>query len=223
MDALATTLALPVRMSDNKGPDPRVLEDDILSMAQEIAARALPSKADLEGLVRRGQRGDMEAIERLYEAFKRPVFAIAFRYTSNSAVAEDLLQDTFLKVFSHLKDVHDMATFPAWVYRIAVNTCFSHLRQKQAAGRDPVSLTHVEGRMEEAVFDRHEASLKGPLEEAIRELPPGLRGVFILHDVQGFKHGEISRILDCSAGTSKSQLFKARARIREILRRKKVV
>lgn len=223
MDALATTLALPLRMSDNRGPDPRVQEDDILSMAQAIGERTLPSTADLDALVRRGQKGDMEAIERLYEAFKRPVFAIAFRYTSNSTVAEDLLQDTFLKVFSHLKDVHDIATFPAWIYRIAVNTCFSHLRQKQAAGRDPVSLAAVEGRMEEAVFDRHEASLKGPLEEAMRELPPGLRGIFVLHDVQGFKHEEISRILGCSTGTSKSQLFKARARLREILRRKKVV
>lgn len=223
MDVLATSLALPLRMSDNRGSDPGVLEDDILFMAQAIGERYLPTAADLEALVRRGQRGDMEAIERLYETFKRPVFAIAFRYTSNSTVAEDLLQDVFLKVFSHLKDVNDIVTFPAWVYRIAVNTCFSHLRQKQAAGRDPVSLTDVEGRMEEAVFDRHEASLKGPLEEAIRELAPGLRGVFVLHDVQGFKHEEISRILGCSAGTSKSQLFKARARLREILRRKKVV
>ncbi len=223
MDVLVTALALPLRMSDNRGSDQRVLEDDILSMAQAIGERTLPSAADLEALVRRGQRGDMEAIERLYEAFKRPVFAIAFRYTSNSTVAEDLLQDVFLKIFSHLKDVHDMATFPAWVYRIAVNTCFSHLRRKRSAGRDPVSLTEVEGRLEEAVFDRHEASLKGPLEEAIRDLAPGLRGVFVLHDVQGFKHGEIARIMGCSTGTSKSQLFKARAKIREALRRKKVV
>ena len=223
MDALVTTLALPLRMSDNRASDPGVLEDDILSMAQAIGERTLPSTADLGVLVRRGQRGDMEAIERLYEAFKRPVFAIAFRYTSNSTVAEDLLQDIFLKVFSHLKDVHDIATFPAWVYRIAVNACFSHLRQKQSAGRDPVSLTEIEGGMAGAVYDRHERSLKGPLEEAIRELPPGLRGVFVLHDVQGFKHEEIARILGCTTGTSKSQLFKARARLREILRRRQVV
>ena len=86
-----------------------------------------------------------------------------------------------------------------------------------------IALSEVEGKREEAVYDDHEASLAAPLDEALQELPERLRTVFLLHDVQGYKHGEIARILGVSVGTSKSQLFKARMRIREWLKKKKAL
>jgi RNA polymerase sigma-70 factor (ECF subfamily) len=86
-----------------------------------------------------------------------------------------------------------------------------------------VALNEVKGRKEEATYDSHEESLEKPLNEAIDELPDKLKTVFLLHDVQGFKHEEIARMLGFTVGTSKSQLFKARMRIREILKNKKVL
>jgi len=84
-----------------------------------------------------------------------------------------------------------------------------------------VALSQVEGRREEAVYDAHETSLSGPLDEAIARLPEKLRLVFLLHDVQGFKHAEIGDMMGVSAGTSKSQLFKARLKVRKFLKAEK--
>jgi RNA polymerase sigma-70 factor (ECF subfamily) len=155
--------------------------------------------------------------------FKRPVFGLELRHTMNREVAEDLLQDVFVKVFTHLHEVRDAETFPGWVFRIALNTCYSHLRQKKAqAGRD-IPLSAVEARVFDERPDATEKDLKEPLERAIRSLPAGLRSVFVLHDVQGYKHEEIARLMKCSVGTSKSQLFKARMRLRVLLRARKIV
>ena len=180
-------------------------------------------EARLEELVNRGREGDLVALGSLYEMFKGPVFGLVYRYAQNRATAEDLLQDVFLKVFSHMRHVRDAATFPGWIFRIALNTAYSHLRQKRAQTEKVVSLGDMEGRIEEPGAEPVEKDLQGPLEEAIRALAPRLRSVFVLHDVQGYKHEEIARALGCAVGTSKSQLFKARIRIREHLRARKAV
>jgi RNA polymerase sigma-70 factor (ECF subfamily) len=180
-------------------------------------------KAHLADLVERGRSGDLEAMEAIYEMFKRPVFSLQYRHTMNRAVAEDLLQDVFLKVFSHLGNVRDVDTFPGWVFRIALHTCYSYLRQKKAQGGKSVPLSELEGQIVDDRADPVEKDLKEPLDRAIRALPPRLRSVFILHDVQGYKHEEIARLLKCSAGTSKSQLFKARMKLRVLLKAVKVV
>jgi RNA polymerase sigma-70 factor (ECF subfamily) len=180
-------------------------------------------KAQLARLIERGRAGDLGAMEALYEMFKRPVFGLQYRHTMDQAVAEDLLQDVFLKVFTHLGDVRDPDTFPAWVFRIALNTCYSFLRQKKAqSGRD-VPLSEMEGRIMDDGAAPVERDLKEPLERAVQSLPAGLRSVFVLHDVQGYKHEEIARLMKCSVGTSKSQLFKARMKLRALLRARKVV
>ena len=176
------------------------------------------TEASLAELISRGKAGDPAALEAIYARFKGVVFSLAWRQTGDRAAAEDILQDTFIKVLTHLGDVRNEATFPAWVYRIAVNTCYSHLRGRQSRENRTVALSRVEGRREEAVYDSHETSLSGPLEQAIARLPGKLRMVFLLHDVQGFKHAEIAGLLGVSTGTSKSQLFKARQRMRESLK-----
>jgi len=180
-------------------------------------------KARLAELVERGRAGDLAATEALYEMFKRPVFGLIYRHAQNQAVAEDLLQDVFLKIFTHLREVRDAGTFPGWVFRIALNTSYSYLRQKKAQGDKLVPLDDLGGNIEDRATEAVEKDLRGPLEQAIRTLAPRLRSVFVLHDVQGFKHEEIARTLGCAVGTSKSQLFKARIKVREYLRAKKAV
>jgi len=175
----------------------------------------------LSALIRRGKEGDEGAMERIYEQFKRPLFNLAYRYTPDHASAEDLLQDIFVKVFAHLEEVNRDETFVAWMYRIAINTCYSYLRSRRNREGRSVGLGDIEGKREEAVFNGHEDSLAGPLDEAIRALPEKLRAVFTLLDVQGHTHEEIGRILGVTTGTSKSQLFKARLRIRSYLKERR--
>jgi RNA polymerase sigma-70 factor (ECF subfamily) len=226
-ETLELTLAVPPEIMDNKGHD-RVAE--ILGASglmkrikSEEPVWGTSDKALLAGLIERGRAGDLGAMEALYEMFKRPVFSLQYRHTMNQAVAEDLLQDVFLKVFTHLRDVRDADTFAAWVFRIALNTCYSYLRQKKAqAGRD-IPLGEMEGRIVDDGAAPVERDLKEPLEKAVQSLPAGLRSVFVLHDVQGYKHEEIARLMKCSVGTSKSQLFKARMKLRALLKARKVV
>lgn len=227
MAAPELLMAYPARMGDNgahagydwlPGPDMTADGD-----SDRVSAWGTADKARLAELVARGRDGDLAAVESLYEMFKRPIFNLAYRHTTNRAVAEDLLQDIFLKVFTNLGRVRDAETFPGWVYRIALNTCYSHLRQKRAQGERAVSLSDLEGRVEEPGGEAVESDVRGPLEQAVRSLPPRLRSVFVLHDVQGYKHREVSLLLGCSVGTSKSQLFKARMKVREFLRARKAV
>jgi RNA polymerase sigma-70 factor (ECF subfamily) len=184
-------------------------------------ATSLMTVTPVGELIRRGKQGDPGAFEEIYERFKAPLFGLALRHTGDRSAAEDILQDTFIKVLTHLGDVRNEETFPAWVFRIAVNTCYSHLRGRRGRENRTVALSQVEGRREEAVYDAHETSLMGPLDEAIARLPEKLRMIFLLHDVQGFKHTEIGDMLGVSAGTSKSQLFKARLKMRKFLKAEK--
>lgn len=177
----------------------------------------------LSVLIKRSQGGDERAMEKIYEHYKRPLFNLAYRYTFDRLAAEDLLQDIFVKIFSHLGEVDRDETFVAWMYRIALNTCYSYLRSRRSRDGHSIPLSEIEGKKEEAVYDGHEESLAGPLDEAVQRLPERLRAVFMLHDVQGHTHQEIGRMLGFTVGTSKSQLFKARMRIREFLKEKKVL
>lgn len=177
----------------------------------------------LSSLILRSQQGDERAMEEIYGRYKKPLFNLAYRYTFDRVTAEDLLQDIFIKIFTHMKDVQKDETFVAWMYRIAINTCYSFLRRRRSRGGQMIALSEVEGKKEEAVYDDHENSLAKPLDEALQELPERLRAVFLLHDVQGYKHDEIAGMLGVSVGTSKSQLFKARMRIRGWLKEKKAL
>jgi len=221
--AQALTLALKGQIGDNglrpdykrfAGAWTMVTEDQIVN-SKDTAA--------LERLLERSRAGDDRAMESIYEMFKVRVFQLAYRHTYNPVIAEDLLQDVFLKVFTHLGDVKAAETFPAWVYRVALNTCYSYLRGKKLRSERTVPLSEIEGKLEEAVFDSHEKEIGKPIDDAIQVLPARLRSVFVLHDVEGFKHGEIARLLGCSVGTSKSQLFKARLKVRGLLKDKGVL
>ncbi len=177
----------------------------------------------LEDLINRSRGGDAKAMEAIYERFNRPLFSLIYRYTANREVAEDLLQDVFLKIFSKLESLRKTETFVSWMYRIAVNTCFGYLRGSRRQVQRTVPLNNVKERIGQDAAEPSERLMKKSLDNAIQSLPARMKTIFLLHDVQGFKHDEIAPMLGCSVGTSKSQLFKARMKIRELLERGKVI
>lgn len=176
----------------------------------------------IKNLVRRSREGDSHSMGLLYEQFKGRMFSLAYRYTYNAASAEDLLQDIFIRVFTHIETLDKDETFAGWMYRIAVNTCLSYLRSNKKVLQQSVPLSSIEYTVGEDTQSVSEKMLEKPLEEAIQSLPTKLKSVFLLHDVQGFKHREIAQILGCTVGTSKSQLFKARMKIRKKLEKKQL-
>lgn len=183
-----------------------------------IAGREFPLE-----WVRLSRQGDQAAMAALYGHFKSPFFGLAYRYTENSAAAEDLLQDIFIKVFTHLDGLDKDEAFTGWAYRIAVNTCLSYLRHRKITVRKTVSLDDLGASVPDTGSSSPEEMFSGHLEEALACLSSKLKSVFLLHDYQGFKHHEIAQILGCSVGTSKSQLFKARMKIRKYLLKKQLI
>lgn len=164
--------------------------------------------------VKQCQDGDTSAMENVYIAYKSSVFKLACRFTGDSLLAEDLLQDIFVKVFTNIKKLRSPEAFNSWLYRIAVNTCMSFARKKKKAKE--VSLEE----MENAEIIDEESQVKQQIKKAMDTLPPKQKIVFQLHDVQGFTGAEIAKIMRCSEGTTKSQLFKARMKIRNFIRSK---
>ncbi len=174
--------------------------------------------------IRLAQQGDAAAFERLYRLHSRRVYALCLRMVGNPAEAEDLAQDAFLQLFRKIGTFRGESAFSTWLHRLSVNVVLMKLRKKTL----PVtSLEESTDPEDEANGPRREIGapdllLTGSidrvhLQRAVEQLPPGYRQVFVLHDVQGFEHNEIAKLMDCSIGNSKSQLHKARMRLRELL------
>ena len=173
--------------------------------------------------IERAKQGDEEAFEVLYHLHKRRVYSLCLRMTANTAAAEDLTQEAFLQLFRKIATFRGESAFSTWLHRMAVNVVLMQLRKK---GLPLVSL-------EETMETEEESPKKEPgaedirlagslnrlqLEQAIGDLPPGYRMVFLLHDVEGYEHNEIAEMVGCSIGNSKSQLHKARMKLRELLK-----
>ena len=173
-------------------------------------------------LIARAQNGDADAFGALFETHKQRVYGICLRMTSNVPEAEDLTQDAFIHVFRKLSSFRGDSAFSTWLYRIAVNTVLMHFRRKSG---HQVSLDQPAqedlGRPKRE-YGRDDERLVGcvdrlALTRAIQALPPGYRMIFLLHSVEGFEHKEIAQLLRCSVGNSKSQLHKARLKMRQLL------
>ncbi len=153
---------------------------------------------------------------------RRRVYSICLRMTNNTAQAEDLTQDAFLQVFRKLSTFKGNSALSTWLYRIAVNTVLMHFRKKalkQVSLDEPSSHDAKQVRRE---YGSRDGRLSGSVDRitltrAIKDLPAGYRKIFLLHEVEGYEHQEIAKMLDCSVGNSKSQLHKAKLRIREFL------
>jgi RNA polymerase sigma-70 factor (ECF subfamily) len=178
-------------------------------------------ESDLD-LVRRAQEGDSDAFASLFHAHKARIYSVCLRMTNNTAEAEDLTQDAFLQVFRKLATFRGDSALSTWLYRIAVNTVLMHFRKKALRQVSLDEPYNQDARQVKREYGSRDDRLTGSVDRialarAIRELPDGYRTIFLLHEVEGFEHQEIAQLLNCSVGNSKSQLHKAKLRIRELL------
>ena len=175
-------------------------------------------------LAQASSQGDMGAFEQLYERHHRRVYSLCLRMVANPTEAEDLTQEVFLQVFRKLNSFRGDSAFTTWLHRLTVNQVLMHFRKRG------VKLEHTseEGDFTNVVETPLQSTRRISmverlaLEKAIAALPPGYRTVFVMHDVEGYEHEEIADMLEISIGTSKSQLHKARMRLRELLSKKTV-
>jgi RNA polymerase sigma-70 factor (ECF subfamily) len=186
--------------------------------------RAENQRNDSTGtLVQRAQRGDEQAFATLYQLHNKRVYSLCLRMTRNVAEAEDLAQEAFIRVFRNLHLFRGDSAFSTWLYRIAVNTVLMKLRRHKSPPvlslDEPVSfnspsLKHQVGKRDQSLCG---AIDRIALCRAMEELPSGCRQIFHLHEVEGYQHHEIAELLHCSVGNSKSQLNKARMKMRDRL------
>jgi RNA polymerase sigma-70 factor, ECF subfamily len=173
--------------------------------------------------ITRAQRGDGAGFEYLYKKYSRRVYSVCLRMTRNSAEAEDLTQQTFLQVFRKIGTFRGESGFSTWLHRVTVNVVLMHLRRRKAAEIVFEDLDRPgsdgESRPERGARDTSmlRAIERLNLMRAIRKLPSGYKRFFLLYDVLGYEHNEIALRLGCSTGCSKSQLHKARKRLRRLL------
>ena len=183
----------------------------------------VPKAASEAQLIARAQRADEEAFSALFELHKRRVFSLCLRMTGDIAEAEDLTQDAFMQLFRKIGTFRGESAFSTWLHRLVVNVVLMQLRKK---GIQKVSLDETDNSQEEPVkreYGDDDRWLLGSIDRitltsAIEQLPHGYKTIFILHDVEGYEHNEIAQIMNCSVGNSKSQLHKARLKLRELLR-----
>jgi RNA polymerase sigma-70 factor, ECF subfamily len=178
-----------------------------------------PGAADERALVERCRQGDLGAFEEVYRAHAGRLYSVAFRLLGNAADAEDLLQEIFLAAHRKLDTFRGESALGTWLYRLATNLCLDHLRSR--AGRSNQVTDPLDD--EAGVFDASAGSLadrtvtKMDLERALARLPEGCRAAFVLHDVEGLEHREVAEVLGIAEGTSKSQVHKARLKLRAML------
>lgn len=175
-------------------------------------------------LVRRAQQGDSDAFASLFHSHKARIYSVCLRMTNNAAEAEDLTQDAFLQVFRKLATFRGDSALSTWLYRIAVNTVLMHFRKKVLRQISLDEPYNQDAKVVRREYGSRDDRLTGSVDRialarAIKELPDGYRTIFLLHEVEGYEHQEIAELLDCSVGNSKSQLHKAKLRIRELLGR----
>jgi RNA polymerase sigma-70 factor, ECF subfamily len=174
-------------------------------------------------LVQRAQQGEEEAFATLFELHQRRVYSVCLRMTKDVTAAEDLTQEAFLQVFRNIGTFRGDSAFSTWLHRIAVNTVLMNLRRHKSPPMvsldEPVSFESPSLRRD---FGENDPNLSGVIDRiflrrAIRELPAGCRKIFGLHAVQGYQHHEIAKLLHCSIGNSKSQLYRAKRKMRDLL------
>lgn len=188
----------------------------------EVEERTGPT--DFE-LAQKSASGDMGAFEELYRRHFRRVYSLALRMTGKPEEAEDMSQETFAHLYKKIGSFRGDSAFTTWLHRLTVNQVLMHFRKRKSrpeftTGEDETPIQIVKGTENQ---NRMPIVDKIILENAISKLPPGYRSVFVLHDVEGHEHGEVAEMLGISEGTSKSQLHKARLKLRNLIRQQQVV
>jgi RNA polymerase sigma-70 factor (ECF subfamily) len=177
-----------------------------------------PSAADIE-LCRLAANGSIAAFELIYDRYHRRTYSLTLRMTGSQTEAEDLTQEVFIQLFRKIGSFRGDSAFSTWLHRLTVNQVLMHFRRRSVKNER----TSDDGEMPEQAVQGTANPNKMPvvdriaLKNAIAELPNGYRNVFVLHDVEGFEHEEVARMMGISVGTSKSQLHKARLKLRGLL------
>jgi RNA polymerase sigma-70 factor, ECF subfamily len=188
------------------------------------AKKTLPAGITEAQAIEQAKAGDAGSFETLYGLHKRRVYSLCLRMTGNTAEAEDLTQEAFLQLYRKIATFRGESAFSTWLHRLSVNVVLMHLRKK---GLPEVSLEeNMEPQQEDGPkkdIGARDNVLAGSidrvnLERAIESLPPGYRIIFVLHDIEGYEHNEIAEMMGCSIGNSKSQLHKARMKLRDLLK-----
>ena len=183
--------------------------------------RESSSLSDYE-LAQLASKGDINAFEEIYRKHHKRVYSLALRMTRNVVEAEDLAQEVFIHLHKKVGSFRGESTFATWLHRFTTNRILMHFRKCSVAreqttedGETPVRITlGTENPNQMSVIDRI------ALDRAIQQLPPGYRMTFVLHDIEGYEHAEIASVMGCSVGTTKSQLHKARMKLRKLLAEK---
>jgi RNA polymerase sigma-70 factor (ECF subfamily) len=179
-----------------------------------------PNEAEL---IERAKLGDAQAFQALYDKHKRRVYSLCLRMTANTAEAEDLTQEAFLQLYRKIGTFRGESAFSTWLHRLSVNVVLMQLRKKSLPVVSLEETTQGEEDTPKKDFGAEDLALAGSidrlqLQKAVDDLPPGYRMIFVLHDVEGYEHNEIATIVGCSIGNSKSQLHKARMKLRDLLK-----
>jgi RNA polymerase sigma-70 factor (ECF subfamily) len=170
-------------------------------------------------LAKKAALGNIPAFELLYERYHRRTYSLCLRMTSSPTEAEDLTQEVFIQLFRKIGSFRGESAFSTWLHRLTVNQVLMHFRRRSVKNEK----TSEDGEIPEQIVPGTENQAKMPvldriaITRAVSQLPPGYKSVFMLHDVEGYEHEEVARLLKISVGTSKSQLHKARLKLRGLL------
>ncbi|HET9409888.1 MAG TPA: RNA polymerase sigma factor [Candidatus Sulfotelmatobacter sp.] len=199
-------------------------DQSLAEQAQSTSSFMPDEKIDEAEIIRRAHNGDSDAFELIFRKHNRRLYGLCLRMVGNAAEAEDLTQETFLLVFRRIDTFRHESAFSTWLHRVAVNVVLMHLRKKSPPMLpiEPISESD-----EDAVRLSIDVGITDPLlagsidrvtlTKCIKQLPVGYKAVFTLHDIEGYDHRQIGKMLGRSEGNSKSQLHKARMRLRELL------
>ena len=194
---------------------------DTLNFINPETIKNIAASSDFD-LTKAAAQGNMAAFEEVYQRHHRRVYSICLRMLQNATEAEDLTQDVFIQLYRKIGSFRGDSAFTTWLHRLTVNQVLMHFRKRNVK----FEKTTEEGETPVQVVGGTENPRKMPvvdkiaIENAIEQLPKGYRNVFVLHDVEGYEHEEVAKILGCSVGTSKSQLHKARLKLRKLLQKK---
>ncbi|HXG84457.1 MAG TPA: RNA polymerase sigma factor [Pyrinomonadaceae bacterium] len=215
MSTITKTLDYPIWQEKN------TVADEKKESVDQKEKVSLSSMKDFS-LTQAAATGDMAAFEEIYNRHHRRVYSICLRMLQNATEAEDLTQDVFIQLHRKIGSFRGDSAFTTWLHRLTVNQVLMHFRKRNVK----FEKTTEEGETPVQIVGGTENPRKMPIvdkiaiESAIALLPNGYRNVFVLHDVEGYEHEEVARILGCSVGTSKSQLHKARLKLRKLLQKK---
>lgn len=197
------------------------VDTDYVVFRTEGSALEISKMKDFE-LAQNASKGDMVAFEELYKRHHRRVYSICLRMLQNSSEAEDLTQDVFIQLYRKIGSFRGDSAFTTWLHRMTVNQVLMHFRKRNVKFEKTTEEGETPDQIVSGTANPEKMRIvdKIALDNAIAQLPAGYKNVFLLHDVEGFEHEEVARILGCSVGTSKSQLHKARLKLQKLLKKK---